>query len=72
MSSHTPPILFLDGEFDSPGERYVDMRQRLDGLGVANEFVMIPGAKHGQWGREPWLTPFVEAVDQFLKKALKP
>lgn len=71
VSKETPPLLFLDGEFDRPGERYVDMRKKLDGLGVPNEFVMIPGAKHGQWGREPWLTPFVEAVDAFFKKHLE-
>ncbi len=71
VSEQTPPLLFLDGEFDNPGERYVEMRKKLDALGVTNEFVMIPGAKHGQWGREPWLTPFVEAVDNFFRERLQ-
>ncbi|MCB1231302.1 MAG: SMP-30/gluconolactonase/LRE family protein [Verrucomicrobiae bacterium] len=71
VSKETPPLLFLDGEFDMPGERYVEMRKKLDTLGVPNEFVMIPGAKHGQWGREPWLTPFVDTVDAFFQKHLK-
>ena len=71
ISKKTPPLLFLDGEFDTPGERYLEMRKQLDVLGVPNEFVMIPGAKHGQWGREPWLTPFVEAVDGFFNDLSK-
>ena len=64
-------MLFIEGEFDTPGERYIEMRKKLDTLGVPNEFVMIPGAKHGQWGREPWLTPFVDTVDAFFQKHLK-
>lgn len=68
VSAETPPLLFLDGEFDQPGERYVDMRKKLDALGVTNEFVMIPGARHGQWGAEPWRTPFVEAMAAFFEK----
>lgn len=72
VSKRTPPILFLDGGLDMPGERYVDMRERLDALGVLNEFTVIDGAKHGQWGREPWLTPYIEAIDVFLRKTLVP
>ncbi len=67
VSKDTPPLLFMDGEFDNPGQRYGLMREKLDALGVRNEFKMIPGAKHGQWAREPWLTPYVEAMDAFFK-----
>ncbi len=66
ISKSTPPILFLDGEFDNPGQRYIDMRKQLDELGVKHDLVVIPGAKHGQWGKEPWKTPFEDAMLKFL------
>ncbi|MDF1754056.1 MAG: alpha/beta hydrolase [Verrucomicrobiales bacterium] len=68
ISKKTPPTLFLDGEFDNPGKRYVEMRKQLDELGVQHELVVIPGAKHGQWGKEPWKAPFEDAMLKFLSK----
>mgnify|MGYP002628203295 CR=1 FL=1 len=67
ISKETPPILFLDGEFDNPGKRYVKMQGELDELGVSHKLVVIPSAKHGQWGREPWKTPFENAMLEFLR-----
>ncbi len=70
VSEATSPILMIDGEFDSPGKRYVDYRKKLDAAGVRNEFVMIPGAKHGQWGRNDFRPKFVEAMVAFLGENL--
>lgn len=67
ISKETPPILFLDGEFDNPGKRYLKMQGELNELGVSHKLVVIPGAKHGQWGREPWKTPFENAMLEFLR-----
>ncbi|MDF1861784.1 MAG: alpha/beta hydrolase [Verrucomicrobiales bacterium] len=66
LSQSTPPILMLDGEKDRPGERYVEFRSRLDALGVTNEFQMIPGAKHGEWGKATFRPAFVGAMTAFL------
>ena len=67
-SKDTPPILFLDGGKDKPGERYPDMIKKLNELKVHNEFKVIPDAKHGQWGKEPFRSQYVKAMAEFLKK----
>lgn len=66
VSETTSPILMIDGEFDSPGTRYVDYRKKLDAAGVRNEFLMIPGAKHGQWGRNDFRPKYLEAILEFF------
>ncbi|MAS95840.1 MAG: esterase [Verrucomicrobiales bacterium] len=66
ISESTPPTLMIDGEKDRPGERYVDYRKKLDEFGVRNEFVMVPGAKHGAWGKEPYRSQFRKAMLDFL------
>ncbi len=70
VSEDTPPLLFLDGELDKPGKRYIGMREKLDGLSIANELVVIDGAKHGHWGSEPYRSQFVDAMDAFFRKSL--
>jgi acetyl esterase/lipase len=71
LSKSTAPTLMLDGEFDKPGERYPEYRAKLDSFGVRNEFVMIPGAKHGEWGKAAFRPAFVAAMVGFLDSALK-
>lgn len=36
-------MLFIEGEFDTPGERYVAMRKKLDALHVPNRLVVVQG-----------------------------
>ena len=72
LSEGTPPTLMIDGEFDKPGERYIEYRKKLDALGVKHEFVMIPGAKHGEWGKKSFRTLFREAMLKFLNEARVP
>lgn len=69
LSKETPPILMLDGEKDKPGERYVDFRKKLDELGVKNEFVMIPGAAHGEWANAKYRRAFVDAMVAFIRSS---
>lgn len=66
LSKSTPPLLMIDGEKDRPGERYGEFRKKLDSLGVRNEFRMIPGAKHGEWGKPAFRPLFVGAMTEFL------
>lgn len=67
VSKQTPPVLMIEGENDRPGKRYVDWSPKLDALGVRNELVVVPEAKHGQWGKEPYRSQFVKGIDEFLK-----
>lgn len=70
VSEKTPPLLFLEGEFDTPGVRYVEMRKKLDALKVPNRLVIVQGGKHGCWGSNPWMIPMVEEVAEFMKMHL--
>lgn len=71
LSESTPPTLMIDGELDNPGNRYIEYRKKMDDLGVRNEFVMIPGAKHGAWGKEPYRSQFRKAMLDFLASVRK-
>lgn len=71
LTAACPPLLFLDGEKDDPGARYVTMRQRMDELGVAHELAVVEGCAHGAWGRAPWLERMVGEMDRFLSARLK-
>ena len=64
----TPPMLFIDGEFDNPGSRYTEFRAVLDRHKIANEFLMLPQAPHPFWVYEAWFEPTVDAVDAFLRQ----
>lgn len=71
LTAACPPLLFLDGEKDMPGQRYLTMRQRMDELKVPHELVVIEGCAHGQWGKAPRLPLFVGEMDRFLSLHLK-
>ncbi|MCB1226677.1 MAG: alpha/beta hydrolase [Verrucomicrobiales bacterium] len=71
LTKDCPPLLFMDGELDTPGQRYIAMRQRMDELGVPQRMVVIGGEKHGSWGRAPWLESNVVEIDRFLSQYLK-
>jgi len=70
VSAKTPPMLFIEGEFDTPGLRYIDMRKKLDALSIPNRLVVVQGGKHGCWGQNPWMIPMVEEITAFLKTHL--
>ncbi|MCF7788159.1 MAG: alpha/beta hydrolase [Prosthecobacter sp.] len=70
VSAKTPPMLFIEGEFDTPGVRYVEMRKKLDSFQIPNRLVVVQGGKHGCWGQNPWMMPMVEEIATFLKTHL--
>lgn len=71
LTAACPPLLFLDGEKDTPGQRYITMRQRMDELKVPHQLAVIEGCAHGQWGKAPWLPLFAGEMDRFLTLHLK-
>ncbi len=70
ISKGDPPILIIEGEKDSPGERYPAFRRKLDEAGVAHRLVIVQGGKHGCWGSHPWFTPMTEEIAVFLHEKL--
>ncbi|MCP4847839.1 MAG: alpha/beta hydrolase [Verrucomicrobiaceae bacterium] len=70
LSPRTPPMLFIDGEFDRPRTRYTESWSKMDKLGIPHEFVMMPKAPHPFWNMRQWFIPTVDAIDNFLQKHL--
>ncbi len=60
----------LDGGNDKPGERYGDFREKLNQLGLRNDFQMVSDAKHGEWGKPQYRPKFVAVMDEFLRDVL--
>jgi len=67
ITIETVPVLMLDGGKDRPGERYTDYRKKLDQSGVKNEFAIVPDARHGEWGKEPFRSLFVSEMAEFFR-----
>jgi acetyl esterase/lipase len=71
VDGKTPPMLFVDGEYDRPQLRYPKMWAKLDRFGIPHDFALMPQGPHPFWAYEEWFEPTVKAVDGFLQKYLK-
>ncbi len=71
VSKATPPMLFMDGEFDSPGERYPEIIEKLDTFGIYHESHVIENAPHPFWSSDPFFDPALDILTQFFDKTLK-
>jgi len=71
LDSACPPLLFMDGEYDRPGERYVTTRARCAQLGVETNFILMPEGKHGCWNYEEWFVPMIADMDAFFFRTLR-
>ena len=67
ISKACPPLLFLEGELDRGGDRYIVMRKKLDEAGVKNSLTLVQGGKHGCWSSHPWFTPMVDEMALFMR-----
>ena len=71
VSSGTPPMLFMDGEFDRPGERYPEMIKKLNQFGIDNESHVIKGGPHPFWSSNPFFKPALDRIASFFDETLK-
>lgn len=71
VGEHTPPMLFIDGEYDRPKVRYTEFWEKMDELNIPHEFELMPRGPHPFWVMEEWFQPTVDAVDEFLKDYLR-
>ncbi|MDG2255264.1 MAG: alpha/beta hydrolase [Opitutaceae bacterium] len=71
VSKNTPPMLFMDGEYDSPGERYPEIIRKLDTFGIHHESHVIENAPHPFWSSHPFFDPSLEILSEFFDKFLK-
>jgi acetyl esterase/lipase len=54
VKKNSPPIFIVHGDADPtvPIQQSIDLKKKLDELGVKNEFMTIPGGLHGQFSSE--------------------
>lgn len=71
VSENTPPMLFMDGEFDSPGTRYPEMIKKLDTFGIHHESHVIKDGPHPFWSSHPFFKPALDILTEFFDKTLK-
>ncbi len=71
VSKRMPPMLFMDGEFDRPGERYPDMIKKLDTFGIHHESHVIENGPHPFWTSHPFFNPALEILTEFFDKTLR-
>jgi acetyl esterase/lipase len=69
VHSGLPPIITLHGDLDEivPYQPAVSLHKALDGAGVPNQIVTVPGGGHAGWTREQNLMVH-EAIFSFLEK----
>ncbi|MGI9244665.1 MAG: alpha/beta hydrolase fold domain-containing protein, partial [Verrucomicrobiales bacterium] len=70
INAQTPPMCFMDGEFDRPGVRYVATREKLDTLGIQYEAHVIDKAPHPFWSANPFFKTALRHVDAFFSEQL--
>ncbi len=70
ISKGDPPILIIEGQKDSPGERYPEFRRKLDQAGVSHRLVIVQGGRHGCWNSHPWFVPMADEIAAFLREKL--
>ena len=71
VSRATPPMCFMDGEFDNPGTRYNEIIQKLDTLGIYYESHIIEKAPHPYWTSHPFFEPSMDILVSFFDRTLK-
>ena len=69
ISKSMPPTLFISGSLDRP-ERNQPARDKMDQLGVVNELVIHPDARHGHWNHPDWIEQVVDDLDHFFQRQL--
>jgi acetyl esterase/lipase len=69
MRAGLPPTITIHGDADTtvPFEQPQRMHAALTKLGVANELVVVPGGRHGNFARDQYLRAY-GAIREFLTK----
>ncbi len=66
VSKDTPPILFIGSAQARFAVGREEMLAKMAPLGVAGKVFMLPDTPHSFWLFDPWLTPTVNAMADFL------
>lgn len=69
VKKNSPPVFIVHGDADPivPYQQSVDLKKKLDGMGVKNKFLTVPGGQHGKFDREK-NSEVNRAIIDFLKE----
>jgi pectinesterase len=70
IDKHTPPILFLNSSVERMHAGRDDLIKKLTGLGIYSEVHTFPEAPHTFMFFNPWFTPTLTYVTDFLHRVL--
>ena len=68
VGKHSPPILFLNSSVPSMHAGREDFITQLNKYGIYSEVHQLDNAPHSFCLFEPWFTPTVGYIDEFLRK----
>ncbi|UOO81682.1 alpha/beta hydrolase [Uruburuella testudinis] len=76
VGPHTPPVILLHGTDDrqAPVDQSRVLQQRLNQSGIANEIIIVEGARHGDpvFDTEPYVAQVVDFFQRHLKPSPQP
>ena len=67
----SPPILFINSQFERFHAGRDDMIKKLNAFGIYSEIQKIENSPHAFWVFDPWFNPTIQYTLQFLNKTLK-
>ncbi|MVM35040.1 alpha/beta hydrolase fold domain-containing protein [Spirosoma sp. HMF4905] len=70
IDKHTPPVLFLNSSVDRMHGGRDDLIKKLNALGIYSEVHTFPEAPHTFMFFNPWFTPTLAYITDFLNKVL--
>ncbi|REE82120.1 acetyl esterase/lipase [Lutibacter oceani] len=70
-NKNTPPILFINSQYERFHAGRDDMIKILDGYGIYSQVETIPESPHTFWLFHPWFNKTAEYIINFLEKTLK-
>ena len=70
VNKTTPPTLFLNSSIDRFHAGRDDMINHLKKWGIPYEVFSFKKAPHSFWFFEPWFSPMIDKIDDFLKRVL--
>lgn len=71
LHKKSPPILFLNSSFDRFHAGRDDMIQYYDSKGITYSVHSFENSPHSFWLLEPWFSPTIDRITQFLNKQFK-
>lgn len=71
VSKNTPPTLFMASKEKRMRAGWYDYAQKLDEMGITQEYYEFENAPHNFIYFEPWFTPMISKIDMFLQNIFK-